>query len=151
MLAIGGSYQQGTGTASSNLKIQLPIIAQAFPEVINCHGTINVKLDTNLFVITPDHRTGRIRWNDGNFPDGEVFDLLRVSLAIPDGSAAFDAWLYIAHGSPHRAMPDVHEFISHHWANNITHGMQCRLLIYREYFSVPPVHPPYTHNGIYIV
>jgi hypothetical protein len=99
MLELFGIHQKGTGTATPNLATQLPLIAKEFPEVAACHhGTINLNLDSPLFVIAPDHRTKPIHWNDKDFPDGEVFDWLRIRIEAPGGSqpggcvAVYPAW-----------------------------------------------------------
>lgn len=150
MLEIEGTHQKGTGTASNNLKIQLPLIAKEFPEVGDCHfGTVNVLLDSPLFVVAPDHRTLSIPWNSKDHPNGEVFDLLRISIEIPKGSTALKGWLYIAHGSPHRATPNVHEVIVP-FIQNFSPGMRCKLVINRKFATTPPFHPGYMRPGIYI-
>src|SRR5258706_1346699 len=99
------------GAASSNLAIQIPLIAQDFPEIADVHhGTINLHLDRMLLVLTSDYRSKGISWGKPNDP--EVFDFLRIKLEAPEGAAAINAWIYIAHGSPHRMTPGVHEIIA---------------------------------------
>jgi hypothetical protein len=99
------------GAATSNLKLQIPLITKEFPEIANVHhGTINLELDRALVVAIPDHRTGLIDWHEAHSP-GEVFDLLRIRLEAPEGAAAVQAWIYIAHHSDHRKNPRMHEII----------------------------------------
>ena len=113
MFEINGTHIQGIGRAAGNLKVQLPLIAQDFPEVAQCfHGTINLLLEIPLLVLKPDHRTKPIFWTPG--PYGEVFDLVRVALEAPKGAAPVHAWLYIAHWSPLRNDPMKHELIARH-------------------------------------
>lgn len=104
-----GKRCSGFGIASHTLKQQLPLLAVEFPEIARCHpGTINVELDSSLIVLHPDHRTKAIEWAPGRF---EVFDLVRIGLEAPYGGIPRTAWLYVAHDSPHRATPHIHEVI----------------------------------------
>jgi hypothetical protein len=122
--------------AHGNLAVQLPLIAAEFPEVAACHyGTINVELAVPLFVIAPDHRTQAIHWNDAGFPNGEVFDLLRIQFEAPLDAGPVNAWLYIPQGSPHRRTPCIHEVIAPHL--NIAAGVQCRIRINRNAVQLP--------------
>jgi len=104
-----GTRCSGFGIATQTLKQQLPLMAVEFPEIADCHfGTINIALDSSLIVLHPDHRTKAIEWAPGRF---EVFDLVRIGLEVPYGGIPRPAWLYVAHDSPHRATPHVHEVI----------------------------------------
>lgn len=102
----------GLGVATGTLARQLPLIAQTFPEIMDCYpGTLNLKLELPLEVIRPDHRTPPLAWT----PSGrtqEVFDLLRIELEFAHLSAPVNAWLYVAHNSPHRSTPTLHEVIA---------------------------------------
>lgn len=102
----------GLGVATGTLARQLPLIAQDFPEVADCFpGTLNLKLELPLEITRPDHRTHPLAWT----PSGktrEVFDLLRIELELPHFPAPVPAWLYVAHRSPHRATPTLHEVIA---------------------------------------
>jgi hypothetical protein len=102
----------GLGVATGTLARQLPLISQAFPEVGECYpGTINLLLERPLVVTRPDHRTAPIAWT----PSGritEVFDLVRIELELDHSPLRVPAWLYIAHGSPHRQTPSTHEVIA---------------------------------------
>jgi hypothetical protein len=112
------------------------MIAAEFPEVKACHhGTINIELTVPLFVIAPDHRTQAIHWNDASFPNGEVFDLLRIQFEAPLDAAPVNAWLYISQGSPHRRMPCIHEVIAPKL--DIPAGVQCRIRINRAAVQLP--------------
>jgi ADP-heptose:LPS heptosyltransferase len=103
---------RGLGVASGTLSRQLPLIGASFPEVADCHpGTINLQLKQGLQVRHPDHRTPPLAWT----PSGrtrEVFDLVRVELELLASGRHFPAWLYVAHGSPHRLTPTILEVIA---------------------------------------
>jgi hypothetical protein len=124
-LTVGARIVPGLGVASRTLARQLPLISQHFPQVADCHpGTINLSLDQPLLLTDPDHRTAPLAWT----PSGrttEVFDLLHVELELGSSSVRIPAWLYVAHGSPHRNTPWIHELIAHSLnLNNVRH---CRL------------------------
>ncbi|CAG9269772.1 glycosyltransferase family 9 protein [Paraburkholderia caribensis] len=111
-IVVKGRIGRGLGVANGTLARQLPMIESDFPDVSACfRGTLNVTLARPLWVTRPDHRTPPLAWT----PSGrtrEVFDLLRVELALIESGRRFVAWLYVAHGSPHRLTPDVHELIA---------------------------------------
>ena len=102
----------GLGVAQGTLARQLPLISQGFPEVVDCYpGTINMELECPLEVTQPDHRTAPLAWT----PSGrttEVFDLVRIELEFGLLPTRVPAWLYVAHASPHRGTPTVHEVIT---------------------------------------
>ena len=101
---------KGEGNASHVLGIQLPLIAQQFPAVADCHaGTINVTFEHPLIVVTPDFRTTPIDWKPGKH---EVFDFVRVTLQVPYEGPACPAWLYVAYRSAHRRNLAAHEIIA---------------------------------------
>jgi hypothetical protein len=107
-----GSVVSGTGTAAHNLQTQLPLIAAGFPEIAQCFpGTLNVKLEKALLVLSPDHRTEPIDWHPDHAP-GEIFDILRIQLEAPEGTLMIPACLYIAHNSPHQKDLTMHEVIA---------------------------------------
>jgi hypothetical protein len=134
-VSIEGTLQAGLGAAQANLEVQLPLVAAEFPEVAGCHpGTINVLLAVPLLVVSPDHRTRALRWNDDE-PQGEVVDLLRISLELPSGSQAVPAWLYIPHHSPHRQDLRLHEVIARRVS--YTPGQTCRILIHHSVIQLP--------------
>ncbi|MBL4835020.1 MAG: glycosyltransferase family 9 protein [Pseudomonas sp.] len=112
ILSLDAQIVAGLGVARRTLARQLPLISEHFPEIARCHqGTINVTLDQPLLLTKPDHRTAPLAWT----PSGrttEVFDLLRVELELGASPARVPAWLYVAHGSPHRDTPSVHELIA---------------------------------------
>jgi ADP-heptose:LPS heptosyltransferase len=111
-ITVAARLVRGLGVASGTLSRQLPLISATFPEVAECHpGTINLQLDRALHVREPDHRTPPLAWT----PSGrtrEVFDLVRVELELVGSGRRFPAWLYVAHGSPHRSTPTIHELIA---------------------------------------
>ena len=125
----------GLRAATGNLRIQLPLIAEEFPEVANSyHGTINLLLDCPLLVLAPDHRTEPISWHR-DYPQGEVFDLLRVKLEAPTGAAAVLAWLFIPHGSPHRKNLRLHEVIAPRL--KLDEGARCLIRMNRNVVQLP--------------
>lgn len=112
VIVVEGRIVNGLGAASGTLARQLPLIGAGFPDVLACfRGTLNVALKRPLWVTRPDHRTAPLAWT----PSGkthEVFDLLRVELELVESGRRFEAWLYVAHGSPHRHTPEIHELIA---------------------------------------
>ena len=131
MIRIEGERQSGLAAAHKNLAKQLPLIAAEFPEIADCHhGTINVHLVVPLLVVAPDHRSQPIHWDDADFPDGELFDLLRVQFQSPLDAAPVAAWLYIPHGSPARQNPCIHEVLAPKL--DIPAKAKCRLTINRN-------------------
>lgn len=117
----------GLGVAQRTLARQLPLISQDFPEVADCHpGTINLELEFPLEVTQPDHRTIPLAWT----PSGrttEVFDLVRIELEFGPLPTRVPAWLYVAHASPHRSTPTVHEVIAQQLNLSDVHECQIHL------------------------
>src|SRR5262245_57395458 len=98
MTTFEATLRKGLGVAGNTISAQLPYVAAEFPEVANCYPhTLNLELKVPLIVAVPDHRTHPIAWEAGS-PATEVFDILRVELEAPIGSAPVPAWLYVAHG-----------------------------------------------------
>lgn len=109
---LAASIVPGLGAASRNLSLQLPLLAAHFPEIASCHpGTINVRFGQPLTIARPDHRSAPLAWVPERTAT-EVFDLVRVELELPPDRPPTAAWLYVAHRSPHRADPFVHELIA---------------------------------------
>ena len=139
MITIEGTVTNGLGTAHQNLMTQLPQIVTEFPEIAGVHlGTINLQLNIPLVVIAPDHRTRPIQWMPAGNPP-ETFDLLRIEIEAPVNTQRVGAWLYIAHFSPHRQTPHVHEVLGPKLP--VTLGTKCRLHIDRAAGQLP--HPAY--------
>lgn len=111
-LVLQARIVSGLGVATGTLARQLPLLSRDFPEVGNCHpATINLELQRPLVISAPDHRSAPLAWT----PSGrttEVFDLLRIELQLDQRPLRIPAWLYIAHGSPHRQTPTIHEVIA---------------------------------------
>ncbi len=126
----------GLGVAKGTLARQLPLISHEFPEIANCHpGTINLVLEFPIIVTQPDHRTVPLAWT----PSGqttEVFELVRVELEFDHLPRRVPAWLYVAHGSPHRHTPTVHEVITEQV--NLNNVRDCRLHIRASAISLAP-------------
>lgn len=115
----------GLGVATGTLARQLPLISEEFPEVAGCYaGTINLEFSVPVAVVRPDHRTAPLAWT----PSGrttEIFDLLRIELEFSHLTERIPAWLYIAHSSPHRRTPTIHEAIAPRI--NLNGATHCRL------------------------
>ena len=129
----------GLGAATETLSRQLPLISQDFPEVSVCHwGTINLKLECPLIVTNPDHRTVPLAWTPSK-RTREVFDLLRIELElhISQTRRRVPAWLYIAHSSPHRRTPMIHEVIA--TPLNLTDVESCRIHLRESAVSLAAV------------
>lgn len=124
-LSLNARIISGLGVATGTLARQLPLISKEFPEVAVCYpGTINVEFDTPVNLLHPDHRTSPLAWT----PSGrtkEMFDLLRIEIEFSHLPERITAWLYIAHGSPHRQTPTIHEVIAPRI--NTCGARQCRL------------------------
>jgi hypothetical protein len=135
MLRIRGTKIAGIGAAANCVVAQLPRLCEEFPEIAGCHpGTINVRLEQPLLVVVPDHRTRPIQWYDAH-SEGEVFDIVRIQFEAPIGSFAMSAWLYVAHGSPHRRTPYIHEVLAPKL--EIPDGAQCEMIIERNVVTLP--------------
>lgn len=137
LLSISARIVPGLGVAKGTLARQLPLICQNFPEVADCYpGTINLEFEFPLTVTQPDHRTAPLAWT----PSGrttEVFDLVRIELELDQLPARVPAWLYVAHNSPHRSTPTVHEVIARQI--NLSEVRECRLHLRAS--AVTLVHP----------
>lgn len=128
----------GLGVAQGTLARQLPLISQGFPEVVDCYpGTINMELECPLEVTQPDHRTAPLAWT----PSGrttEVFDLVRIELEFDSLPTRVPAWLYIAHASPHRRTPTIHEVITQQL--NLSDVSECKIHLRSSAVTLPPTH-----------
>ena len=128
----------GLGVAQGTLARQLPLISQGFPEVVDCYpGTINMELECPLEVAQPDHRTAPLAWT----PSGrttEVFDLVRIELEFGPLPTRVPAWLYVAHASPHRGTPTVHEVITQQL--NLSEVSECQIHLRASAVTLTPTH-----------
>lgn len=132
MISLRGWKKGGTKSAHENLVTQLPLIANTFAEMRDCHcGTINLELEHGLVVEQPDHRTPPLAWHPLHSAPGEVFDILRIKLEAPLGAPALDAWLYVAHHSPHRRKPRYHEVVTRSEIPGLRDEIECRIHIDR--------------------
>jgi hypothetical protein len=135
ILKIKGECQTWLRAAASNLSKQLPFIEKEFPEISGCYlGTVNLLLDFPLLVISPDHRTNPIPW-DPRFGVGEIFDFLRIEIEAPVGTSRVPAWLYIGHGSVHRADCRKHEVLGPKL--NVKIGDRCCIIIKKKIVELP--------------
>ena len=136
MRTITGKVIPGLHAGAENLKVQLPLVIEEFPEIRDTFlGTINLELDKGLLVLSSDHRTRPINWHPEHAP-GEVFDFLRIRFEGPEGSQPISAWLYIAHNSPHRSNLKIHELIISSRAK-VEVGSQCKIHLLRPSIELP--------------
>ncbi|GAB3447144.1 hypothetical protein [Insolitispirillum peregrinum] len=112
MLKINAEVVHGMGIACKNLKLQIPLFVGEFPEAAECFpGTINLRLENPVTLVRPDHRFGTMTWVPGS-KRREVFEFLKVGLNFSERPSVQKAWLYVAHNSPHRDDPHIHEVIA---------------------------------------
>jgi len=91
--------------------------------------------DDEPHIARPDHRTPPIPWHP-SFGEGEVFDLLRLTLEAPSGTEAVQAWLYIPHGSPHRKNLQYHELLLSSQIS-LAADERCTIHVRREAIKLP--------------
>ena len=124
-MSLNAGIIPGLGVATGTLARQLPLISEEFPEVGGCYaGTINLEFSVPVLVVRPDYRTAPLAWT----PSGrttEIFDLLRIELEFSHLPERIPAWLYVAHGSPHRRTPTIHEAIAPRI--NLNGAAHCRI------------------------
>ncbi|WP_198328543.1 glycosyltransferase family 9 protein [Methylovulum psychrotolerans] len=136
ILSIRARIVPGLGVAQGTLARQLPLISQNFPEVADCHpGTINLEFEFSIEVTQPDHRTLPLAWTPSERTT-EIFDLVRVELEFDQLPARVAAWLYVAHGSPHRCTSNIHEVIARQV--NLSNASECRLHVRASAVSLTP-------------
>lgn len=125
------------GTARNNLVTQIPQIARGFPSIQALHpATINVRFEPKIIVAGWDHRTAPIRWAPDQ-PNGEVFDLVWVRLLFSALGAQVRALMYVAHWSPHRNDPHMHEFLAETFVQGLQHGMSVAMECSRPFIELP--------------
>ena len=123
MVKAQGYYRAGLGCATQNLTLQIPAIAPSFPEILNYYAaTVNVCFEPKIIVAGSDHRTAPIPWIRDQ-PQGEVFDLVRVRLLFIDLDTEVQALMYVAHWSPFRHDPHMHEFLAERFIEGLQQGM----------------------------
>ena len=144
--SFSGTVQKGTGSASGNLSLQIPLIAKQFPEISGAHpGTINVQLDFEDFrVAAPDFITTDIDWREANTEDAktygpEVFHLTRICIQ-PSGRPRYCAWLYGPQQSSHRDKRGYIEVVSPTKIVGLEAGTRIEIFINGE--KVGPVSKP---------
>jgi hypothetical protein len=104
---------RGLGIASHTVALQAPHLRPYLPEIDGyVKGTINLRLESPLAVVTPDVVTPPLVWLPSVPP--EIFSLVRVLLEPhgPRPSAPVPGHLYQAHLSPHLADPWLAEFLA---------------------------------------
>ena len=113
-LSLRARFVPGLGVASRNLVLQLPLLGVHAPEIAHCHpGTLNIMCERAFTVTAPDVTTPELAWVPGS-KRLEAFSLLRVELSVSSHVDRIPAWIYIAHNSPHRQTPAVHEVLAPH-------------------------------------
>jgi hypothetical protein len=112
MVTIPGKIVRGLGAASQTIRLQMPHLVRVCPELQACKiATINVILECQLEVASPDFLVGPIDWTGSGGP-GELFGLLKIRFELVDPKVETDAWLYIPYGSPHRLNPYYAEILA---------------------------------------
>jgi hypothetical protein len=105
MVIVPGKIVKGLGAASQTVRLQLPYLLKTCPALETCYcGTINVILECQMEVVTPDFLIGPIDWT-GSGRAGELFGLLKIRFELVDSRSETGAWLYLPYGSPHRLNP----------------------------------------------
>jgi hypothetical protein len=137
MFIAKGYYRSGTGTANRNLKLQRGAIAAEFPEIASYHleGTINVRFEPAIIVSKGDLRTSAICWQSQG--RDEVFELLRVKLSFQNQPDRVAALMYIAHNSPHRFDPHLHEFLAEKFVPGLRHDVAIVMECDRDFIDLP--------------
>ena len=111
MITIKGNKIKGEGAASHTIPLQFSTIVNGYREILNCFkGTININLEKDLYILNPDYKTQPIKWHPA-MQVGEIFDFLKIKLFLPRLNKEFDAWIYVAHHSPHRKKLNFHEVL----------------------------------------
>jgi len=137
MLQANGYYRAGLGYASANLERQIPLIVPGFPEIRDFYrGTINVRFEPKIIVAGYDHRTQPIRWADGE-EQAEVFDLVRAKLLFPALGTEVQALMYVAHWSPLRNDPHMHEFVAGRFIEGLQQNMVVVMECPRSFIELP--------------
>jgi hypothetical protein len=103
MVTIPGTITRGLGKAAQTVQKQMPYFLKVCPELKSCRcATINVILECQLEVISPDLLVGPIVWSPGF---SELFGLLKIRFEVDEPRSEAEAWIYIPYGSPHRLNP----------------------------------------------
>lgn len=140
MLKVNAEIVHGMGVACKNLKLQFPLFVGDFPEAAECFpGTINLRLESPIILVRPDHRFGPMTWVPGS-KRLEVFEFLRIGLNFPERPGVQKAWLYVAHNSPHRDDPHIHEVVAPkiEGLEALGHG---QILLPKEAIRIVEAHP----------
>jgi hypothetical protein len=88
------------GAATSTLTRQWPELIKYVPELKSCvPGTINVDLGFPVLVVNPQRTVPPFEWEPGHV---EGFGMLDIQFEWPVGTTPLQAWVYLAHHSPHR-------------------------------------------------
>ncbi|MGB0370898.1 MAG: hypothetical protein ACPGN3_06055 [Opitutales bacterium] len=93
----------------------MPFLLKHLPELEACHpATINLRLDGNLRIETPDLITPGLDWSEGwieRLPP-EVFRLTRFEFEVRGKHPRQVGWIYDAGFSPHRGNTWFVEFLA---------------------------------------
>lgn len=68
----------------------------------------------------------------------EVFDLVRIELEFGPLPTRVPAWLYVAHASPHRGTPTIHEVITQQL--NLSEVSECQIHLRASAVTLTPTH-----------
>jgi hypothetical protein len=124
----------GLGAASATLSLQMPHLIRQFSKIANCHhATINVQLDLPLRVNNPDYTTQPIAWHSSRPQYFEKFSFLQIGFECPIGEVMRDAWVYVAHNSPHYTNLFIAEILTTRMDEaHVKVGMRCRVHISKD-------------------
>lgn len=127
MLSIEGIVVEGLRAASEfTIAAQMPCFEKEIPELKGSHhGTINLRLDSQLRIDNPDREIGCI-WRARQGDVWEVFGFLEITIEFPIGGEPRRAWIYIPHDSPHRSNHFQVEIISRQ-IEGIGYDSRCRI------------------------
>jgi hypothetical protein len=130
-LIIDARTKTGFGAAHKTVKFQMLHVALEFPEIKDVFpATINIQLNNPLWIRNPDHTTPPLPWWDvvhSTFAV-EIFSFVRIKFEYPLNASLREAWIYIAHNSPHMLDPCMFELISDK-IPNLTSETPCRVHI----------------------
>ncbi len=111
MVSINGKIVSGLGAAGQTLSAQMPHFKQICSELGKCHlGTINVILECQLEILSPDFIVPPFKWSVNGSP--EMFGFPKVRFEVVDAKIEMDAWIYVPYLSPHRMNPFYAEILA---------------------------------------
>ena len=113
-MILRGKIVPGFSGAAGSIKKQKPFLQSYIPDISSVHdGTINVQLESPLFVREYDIETPPIEWVTGFW---EIFRIIRARIQLcpcePSFGNAIPCLLYFAEASPHHFNPYLVEVVT---------------------------------------